>query len=300
MGLYQAIRPTKLSEVIGQEPVVEQLSKMLEGGSLPHAILFSGPSGTGKTTLARILAKGVGASGIDIVEKNAASDNGVDAIREIESRLPMKGLGGGKRVYIIDESHQITPQGQRAMLKMAEDTPAHVYFILCTTDPQKLEKPLQTRLTHFKLREVALKPLTDFIESVAKDQGITCNATSIALAANGSPRQALVLLEQVAASSPEQWPDILQNPEDIKEDAFQLVKDLYALKKLFPTHGKLLKDLPEGEVERLRLTIMSYGATIIMNGRGTPPIIKIMSQFENPFFSSKKSGFILALARASA
>jgi len=303
MGLYQEVRPTNFSEVVGQEACVSQLESMLAEGKVPHAILFSGPSGCGKTTLARILASRLGATGVNVFEKNAASDNGVDTIREIESRLHLKGLGAGSRVYIIDEAHQITTQGQRAMLKMLEDTPAHVYFILCTTNPEKLEKPVQTRLSHFKVANVPNKVLAKMIEKVAAEKSIQCPASAIADAAQGSPRQALVLLEQIGHTPKERWPDVLQNTEDLKPDAFQLVKDLYASGKLFPKHGLLVKDLQEHDIERLRMAILSYGCTIILNGGETAnaqKAKKIMGFFTSPFFSSKKPGFVLALSLASA
>ena len=299
MGLYHEERPQTLADVIGQAAATSTLQKMLADGNLPHAILFSGPSGTGKTTLARIIAKELGIAKLEVIEKNAATDNGVDAIREIEGSLQRKPLSGKARIYIIDEAHAITPQAQRAMLKMLEDTPAHVYFALCTTNPEKLEKPVRTRLTHIQLEKVANSALEILVADVASKHKIACNASAIAAAADGSPRQALVLLEQIGATDRSQWGSVLQSTDDLKPDLFQIVKDLYGSAKIFPKHGATIKELPESEIERLRLTIMSYGSTIILSGRVDAKTLKIMEAFKEPFFSSKKGGFVLALAKAS-
>jgi DNA polymerase-3 subunit gamma/tau len=299
MSLYQKVRPTSLGQIVGQKAAVSMLQSMLDAGKVPHAMLFSGSSGCGKTTAARIIAKALGASSIDIIEKNAASDNGIDMIRDIEAKLHLRSLSGKSRIYIIDESHAVSASGQRAMLKMLEDTPAHVYFILCTTNPEKLEKPLVNRCSHVKFGDISFPDLVALIERTAEAEGIKIpSAVKIAEAAQGSARQALVFLEQISHTAESEWGSVLDVESDLPADTFALVKDLYSGARLFPKHGTLIKDLPESEVERLRCAIMAYGATMIRAGR-PGKAVEIMENFKEPFFYSKKSGFTLALAKVS-
>lgn len=289
--------------MVGQQAAVSQLRNFLSSGKVPHVLLFSGPSGTGKTTAARIVSDSLAEfSKLDQVEKNAASDNGIDMVRDIEAKMRLKPLSGGVRVYIIDEAHAISQQGQRALLKVLEDTPDHVFFIFCTTHPEKMEKPFVNRCTHVKFSDIAFPDLVKLVENTAS----TCNiqidsAAKIAEAAGGSARQALILLEQLSHTDKSLWGDVLQDSSQVSADLFQMVKDLYAGAKIFPKYANAIKELPEGEVERLRLLILSYGATMLRSGPAKPSkAAAIMDKFVEPFFSSKKSGFTLALFLASA
>jgi|688.fasta_scaffold57880_5 DNA polymerase-3 subunit gamma/tau len=300
MGLYQKYRPTLLSEIIGQPTAVQQLRKMDAEDSVPHAILMSGPSGCGKTTAARIVAKLVDAAPTGVTEVNCALSNGVDVIREIESKMHLKPLGGKARVYILDEFHAVTPAGQRGMLKLLEDTPAHIYFILCTTNPEKLEKPVVTRCVNIKFNNLSVSELKKLIQRVATEEqihpGKMPDPAVIATAADGSARKALVLLEQIIASdSAADWHEILETGVQATE-YFDMVRDLYAGRFTMSKWGPKLKELGENDVEGLRMCILSYGATILCGGRNEDAM-RIMELFTEPFFSSKKPGFILNLAK---
>lgn len=307
MSLYQKYRPKTLGEMIGQETAVRQLSKMADSKSLSHAILMTGPSGCGKTTAARIVAGLAGAGATGIVEINCALTNGVDAIREIESRMHLKPLGGISKVYILDEFHSVTPAGQRGMLKLLEDTPSHLYFILCTTNPEKLEKPVVTRCVNVRFDNLALRDLKKLLEKVVQSEKVDAthlpDLSLIAKAADGSARKALVLLEQILSTrEPSDWYAILDSFAEDSE-LFDLVRRLYS--GCFASNdllkwGPKLKEMPESGIEGLRMSIMSYGASILCSGKNVKDletIIEIMDGFKEPFFSSKKPGFILQLAK---
>src|SRR5688572_25883760 len=138
MELYKKFRPKTLKGVVGQEGAVSSLQSMIDKGRLPHTILFSGPSGCGKTTIARILKGILECSDLDFFEINCADFKGIDMVRDIRRYVGIPPLHGKSRVWLIDEAHQLTKDAQNAFLKLLEDTPKHAYFMLATTDPQKL------------------------------------------------------------------------------------------------------------------------------------------------------------------
>src|SRR5437773_2031788 len=127
--LYKKHRPRKFADVVGQPRAVAALESMVAAGEVPHSVLFAGPSGTGKTTLARILARELGC-GKNFKEINAAESRGIDSIREVQSVMGLAPMGGKCRVWLWDEAHRLTPDSQSALLKTLEDTPSHVYFML--------------------------------------------------------------------------------------------------------------------------------------------------------------------------
>jgi DNA polymerase-3 subunit gamma/tau len=222
-SLYRRFRPQTWSAVRGQDHVTTALRNAVRDERVGHAYLFSGPRGTGKTTSARILAKALNcekpidgepcdkcesclaiASGasLDVQEMDAASNNGVDAIRDLVSRVALATPGRWK-IYIIDEVHMLSPAASNALLKTLEEPPAHVVFVLATTDPQKVLPTIRSRTQHYEFRLISAETLTELARDIAKEAGLKVDDASIDVVARrgqGSARDALSALDQVAAA----------------------------------------------------------------------------------------------------
>lgn len=208
MALYTKYRPDDFGTMIGNGPVVAAVQKILSKKDIPHAWMFTGHSGIGKTTIARIIAKKLGATGSGIFETNAADVRGIDGIREIIEKVQYRSPGSPVSVFILDECHQLTKDAQNALLKALEDAPAHAYFILCTTDPQKVIDTIRTRCQEFKFAPLGVDDLVEIVMTVSEAEKIDLDATiitEIAKNAGGSPRLALTMLERCqAVASPEE------------------------------------------------------------------------------------------------
>lgn len=294
MELYKKYRPDDLRDLIGQDSVVKTLSSFIENDSLPHAMLFSGDSGVGKTTTARILKGILGCSEFDFHEINAAEARGIDTIREMKEKVAFAPLGGCSQIYLIDEAHKITPDAQTAMLKMLEDTPKTVYYILCTTEPQKLIKTIRTRCTELKFSPISTESLVFFLSGILKTENKELSHTvvkQIAECAGGSARKALVLLEQVLAN-PAGVDQILLTADE-GTTGFQIAQALFS-KSSWPQCASLLKDL-EDDPESVRLLILKYASTIILNssGRKAAYAAEVIAAFENSFYEGKKASLLL-------
>lgn len=205
INLANRYRPRKFSEVVGQDYVKEILMNQLETGEVKHAYLFCGGAGTGKTTSARIFAKEVNNGQGTPIEIDAASNNGVENVRDIIEDSKFKSLDSRYKVYIIDEVHMLSTGAFNALLKTLEEPPAGTIFILCTTDPQKIPATIMSRVQRFDFTRI---PNSDIVTQLAyileseNEQGAPYSWTREALAfigklANGGMRDAITRLEKV-------------------------------------------------------------------------------------------------------
>ncbi len=204
VALYRKYRPQKFKDVIGQDHIVKVLEGAIGLGTVSHAYLFSGSRGTGKTSIARIFAREIGTSENDIYEIDAASNRGIDDIREIRDGVSTLPFESKYKVYIIDEVHMLTKEAFNALLKTLEEPPAHAVFVLATTEFDKLPETVVSRCQCFAFKKPTQKILKELVVSVAKKEGYALESSSaelVALLGDGSFRDTLGMLQKVIGSS---------------------------------------------------------------------------------------------------
>src|SRR3954453_9357847 len=224
-ALYRKYRPQTFAEVVGQEAVVRTLTNAIEQGKVRQAYLFAGPRGTGKTSLARILAKSVNCehgptptpdntchacvaisagTSLDVIEMDAASQRGIDDIREIRDRVVLQPVEGRSKVYILDEAHQLTDAAWNALLKLIEEPPPHLLFIFCTTELQKVLPTVRSRCQTFVFQRPRLPDLVRKLRLIADAEEINVPDAALALIARGGRgayRDAESTLDQLASAT---------------------------------------------------------------------------------------------------
>ncbi|MDQ1910978.1 DNA polymerase III subunit gamma/tau [Paenibacillus sp. GD4] len=247
IALYRTWRPQTFQDMVGQKHIVQTLQNSLREGRYSHAYLFNGPRGTGKTSAAKILAKAVNCqngpgiepcnrcdaclritegSVMDVVEIDAASNRGVEEIRDIRDKVKYAPTEVRQKVYIIDEVHMLTTEAFNALLKTLEEPPAHVMFILATTEPHKLPATIISRCQRFDFRRVALEEQVERIQQVCRAEHIEIEdeaASFIARLSDGGMRDALSLLDQIIAFSGKRvtYEDVLSITGGMASDQFE-------------------------------------------------------------------------------
>ncbi|MEK7613798.1 MAG: DNA polymerase III subunit gamma/tau [Patescibacteria group bacterium] len=202
--LYRKYRPAKFKDVLGQDHVVSALQGAIDEGNVGHAYLFYGSRGTGKTSIARIFAHELNASDTDIHEIDAASFTGVDHIRTLREEVAVLPFESPRKVYIVDEVHMLSKAAFNAFLKTLEEPPAHVVFVLATTELEKVPDTIQSRCQVFTFKKPTTKVVADMVVKVAKAEGYAFEKASgelVALLSSGSFRDALSILQKIIASS---------------------------------------------------------------------------------------------------
>ncbi len=224
-ALYRKYRPQTFQEVVGQEAVVRTLTNAIEQGKIRQAYLFAGPRGTGKTSLARILAKALNCANgpsatpdntchacvaiaagtsLDVIEMDAASQRGIDDIREIRDRVVLQPVEGTYKVYILDEAHQLTDAAWNALLKLIEEPPPHLLFVFCTTELQKVLPTVRSRCQTFVFQRPRLPELVKVLRWIADGEQIDVPDAALALiarSARGAYRDAVSTLDQLATAT---------------------------------------------------------------------------------------------------
>jgi len=219
--LYRKWRPQAFAEVHGHDAITRTLRNAVAHGRLAHAYLFCGPRGTGKTTLGRLLAKAANCAApqdgepcnkcdscrafiegraMDFVEQDAASHNSVDDIRQLRENVILTPMAGGRKVYLLDEVHMLTPSAQNALLKTLEEPPPHVIFVLATTEAHKVTGTIASRCQRFDLKRIPLEAMVDRLTYICQQEGFEIDRPSleeIGRSATGSLRDAVNALEQV-------------------------------------------------------------------------------------------------------
>ncbi len=274
--MWKRYRPTKLEDVVGQEAAVAQLESFFKKGNVPHSILITGPSGTGKTTIGRILRRKLKCSKTDYHEKDCTTEEKpLDFVRKLGSLSRIHPMGGECIIWFLEEFQSLSRAGfsQQALLKLLEDCSNSVYFLLATTDRDKVLPTIRSRCVEIKLGPVPEEAMKELLNRVATAEKINISKkviNEIAEAADGGARKALVILEQVATETNEAAQlKVIDKTAASKDSAIQLARALMFERK--PDWHKvsgLLRDVAGEDAEGLRRLMIGYARSCLIGSAG--------------------------------
>ena len=282
--LYRAYRPSSFKEVKGQSQVVDVLEKAIKSKKIAHAYLFAGSRGTGKTSVARILARSLGVSDKDLYEIDAASNTGVEHIRELREGVFVAPFDSPYKFYIIDEAHMLSRAAWNAFLKTLEEPPAHAIFVLATTERDKIPDTIQSRCEIYTFKQPTREVLAGVIEGVAKAEGYSLERAAselVALLAEGSFRDALSILQKVLAVSDNKKIEIEEVEAVAGAPRGEIVRQvLSALAKKDPSTalGTIQQAVSENVDARTLAKLLIHRLRVVLLLRYAPNIADLLGQ----------------------
>jgi DNA polymerase III gamma/tau subunit len=295
MTLYLKYRPQSLSEIQGNEDLVEGLTATLAKKEHPKSYLLSGDTGCGKTTIGRIIANMVGCQGADYREVDSADFRGIDSIRDIRKQSQFMPLEGKCKVWLLDEVHQLSRDAQNALLKALEDTPRHVYYILCTTDPQKLLPTIRGRCSQFKVELLKPGEMRKLLMTVVKAENeklLKPVYEAIIESAKGHPRNALQILDQVLSTEPDARMRVAVKAQEESVQAIELCRAIISGAG-WSKVSKILTELKDQDAEGIRRLILGYCSSVLLKSENNQ-VGLIMEEFREPMYDIGFPGVVLA------
>lgn len=296
MNLYIKHRPQTLEEVVGNTDIVSYLTEVVKNKkSCPHVFLLNGPTGCGKTTLARIISKELKCDPLDLKEINAANFRGIDTVREIVDSSKYFSMAGGSRVWLIDEIHKMTNDAQNALLKLLEDTPKAAYFILCTTDPDKLIKTIKGRCIDLRVKPLTDNEMLKLLKSVVKaeEKKLALPVYEQIIAdAIGLPRNALQILDKVlTVPEAKQLAMAEQSAAEVSE-SIELCRALIN-KAGWKEVRVILTGLKDQEPESIRRHVLGYCQSVLLKGEMDRAAF-VIEMLQEPLYNIGFPGLVLA------
>ena len=295
MELHLKYRPNCLEEVKGNADLLQILNKEVEKDSPAHSYMFTGPPGCGKTTLGRILANELGCKGNDFREVDSADFRGIDTIREMRKQSQFMPLEGDCKVWLLDEVHKLSNDAMNALLKALEEPPGHVYYILCTTDPQKLLLTVRDRCMQFQVKPLTDKDMMGLLRTVIKGEEeslVKKVYDQIIQDSQGRPRAALQILSQVLCADPDRRLEIAMQTAEEESKGIELFRALLqntGWKKV----SNILSGLKEQDPEGLRHLLLACCQSTLLKGENAQAA-HVMEEMIEPFYNSKFPGLVFA------
>ena len=267
MSLYQKHRPPTFEGVFGNEDIITTLEKLTSNPKkCPHAFLLIGETGCGKTTIARIIADRLGCIGSDLREIDNATFRGIDSVREVKGNAQFAPMQGPCKVYIFDEIHKMMGDAQNALLKELEEIRPNVYYILCTTDPQKLLPTVKGRCSIFQVKTLPDSDMKSLLKGIIKAEKVKIEdeiLDQIILDSLGHPRNAINILEQVIACPPERRLKVAKQSAELQTQGIELCRLLLKGGPWKPV-AVVLSGLKDQEPESIRRIVMGYCSAILL------------------------------------